>query len=282
VRHIHAHFASTAASVALHVYRLTGIPYSFTAHAKDIYRRTVTPRDVGRKLRAARFAVTVSDYNLRYLRAFPGGDRVVRIYNGVDLVQFAPNGVARDDPPLVLGVGRLVEKKGFGDLVRACRILRDQGHDFACRIVGSGERASSLRELVEELGVGGCVELVGPMAREDLLGLYPRASVVAAPCVVGTDGNRDGLPTVLIEAMALGVPVVATHVTGIPELVRPGITGLLVPERDPRALARAIAEVIGNEAAARGRARAARALIERDFDLRKNVAHLRRRLEASR
>lgn len=278
VEHLHAHFASTASSVALHAHRLTGIPFSLTAHAKDIYADGVSQADLARKLEAARFAVTVSDFNARHLAAVAPAARLVRIYNGLDLVQFAQNGRHPESPPLVLGVGRLVEKKGFDDLVRACARLRHEGIDLRCAIVGKGALEGELRRLIAELGVADSVELAGPVPRERLRVLYGRAAVVAAPCVVGGDGNRDGLPTVLIEAMALGVPVVSTGVTGIPELVRDGQTGLLVPQRDPQALAAAIRSTLEDGDAARGRAARARALVEAEFDARRNVAALRRLL----
>ena len=274
--HLHAHFASGATSVALHASRLTGIPYSFTAHAKDIFLDSVRPNDLARKLARARFAVTVSDYNVRRLQEFANGTPVVRIYNGLELTCFAPKRGPRERPPLVLAVGRLIEKKGFDDLVRACSLLATAGVDFRCDIVGKGSLEHDLRALVKQLGLTGRVRLVGPLPREQLVDLYPRGAVLAAPCVVGGDGNRDGLPTVLIEAMAMGVPVVATPVTGIPELVEDGVTGLLVPERDPSALARAIERLLGNEYLAQRLAAAARRRIEESFDLQQNVAQLRR------
>jgi len=274
VRHIHAHFASTGASVALDVHRLTGVPYSFTAHAKDIYRNDLDLDHLRVKLEQARFAVTVSDYNQRHLARL-GGRRVVRIYNGLDLHRFVPNGGAPDEPPLVLAVGRLVEKKGFDVLIRACELLRADGVRFHCRIVGKGELARDLQALISALGLEQHVELAGPLPREKLLELFPRASVLAAPCVVGSDGNRDGLPTVLTEAMALKVPVVATAVTGIPELVEDGRTGLIVRERDPVALAAAIRRLIEEPETARRLAEAGRARVERDFDLHANVRELR-------
>lgn len=275
ITHVHAHFASSATSVALHLHRLAGISYSFTAHAKDIYSDNVSTEGLARKLRSARFVVTVSDYNREYLARLNGADGPVRIYNGLDLQQFSPNGSVPDDPPLVLGVGRLVEKKGFADLIRACAVLRRDGCYFQCRIVGKGRLEGELQTLIRELGLVDQVELAGPMPREALLDLYPRASVFVAPCVVGSDGNRDGLPTVLIEAMALSVPVVSTPVTGIPELVKDGRTGLIVPEHDPEALAGAIRRILENRAEALALARAGRELVERQFDLRNNVAQLR-------
>jgi glycosyltransferase involved in cell wall biosynthesis len=279
IRHVHAHFASTAASVALHVHRLTGVSYSFTAHAKDIYRHGVDRDELAVKLRSARFAVTVSDFNYRWLRALERRGNLVRIYNGLDLGRFVPNGAARDDPPLLLAVGRLVEKKGFDDLVRACAILHDRGRQFRCAIVGKGPAAGELREQIVRLGLADRVRLAGPLPREELLGLYPRAAVVAAPCVIGADGNRDGLPTVVLEAMALGVPVVATDVTGIPEAVRDGETGWLVPQRQPEALASALERVLDDRPGAQRLAGAARDLIAAEFDLHRNVSALRGLLE---
>ena len=275
IGHIHAHFASGPTSVALHLHRLTGIGYSFTAHAKDIYRDAVDREELATKLRCARFAVTVSEYNRRHLERLAGESRVVRIYNGLDLDRFSRNGGAREDPPLVLAVGRLVEKKGFADLVRACGLLRRDGVRFRCRIVGKGELEGELRSLVQKLGLEDIVELGGPAGREELLALYPRASALVAPCLVGSDGNRDGLPTVLAEAMALGVPVVSTDVTGIPELVEDGRTGLLVPQHRPEALAASIQRILDDRAGAEQFVRAARKRVEREFDLRANVAELR-------
>ena len=279
ITHTHAHFASSATSVALYLHRLIGTSYSFTAHAKDIYSDGVSPEVLERKLKGARFVVTVSEYNREHLAGFAGGDRVVRIYNGLDLQQFSRNGTGPRNPPLLLAVGRLVEKKGFDDLIRACALLRDEALDFRCCIVGKGEMETRLRELIRASGLQTQVQLAGPMPREALLHLYPQASVVAAPCVVGSDGNRDGLPTVLIEAMALGVPVVSTPVTGIPELVEDGRTGLIVPERDPRALASAIRLVLEDTATANKMAAAGRERVERDFDLHTNVARLRELFE---
>ncbi|MDQ3669837.1 MAG: glycosyltransferase, partial [Actinomycetota bacterium] len=177
--------------------------------------------------------------------------------------------------------GRLVEKKGFADLIRACALLRDADVSFRCRIVGKGALEHELRRLVGELSLERQVELAGPLPRERLLGLYPTATLVAAPCVVGSDGNRDGLPTVLVEAMALGVPVVSTRVTGVPELIENGRTGILVPERSPDALAAAIRRVLEDPAGAARRVLAARERVERQFDLHENAAELRRLFERS-
>lgn len=285
IGHVHVHFASAAASVAYYLRRLGGPSFSVTAHAKDIYHQSVSPVALRRKLRAAAFTVTVSDFNLRHLEALLAADggepaRIVRLYNGLDLQRFgfrpaSPAASVGDEAPLILGVGRLVEKKGFDDLVHACGLLRDQGRSFRCLIAGKGEDQGALRGLIGRLGLEDRVQLPGPLPREDLLDLYPRAALLAAPCVIGADGNRDGLPTVLLEAAALGTPLVSTPVTGIPELVRAGETGWLVPPRDPAALAAAMAAVLDDPTEAGRRAEAARRRVELDFDLRRNAAFLK-------
>jgi colanic acid/amylovoran biosynthesis glycosyltransferase len=283
ISHVHAHFASAPAAVALHLHRLTGVSYSVTAHAKDIYNDTVDEAALAAKLASARFAVTVSDYNRRHLARLVDPQRLVRIYNGIDLERFSPNGISPAEPPLLLGVGRLIEKKGFEDLIRACAILARDGRRFSCAIVGKGPLESRLRALVDGLGIGDAVTFAGPVPQQRLIALYRRAAMVVAPCVVGSDGNRDGLPTVLIEAMALGVPVVSTDVTGIPELVQDRRTGLVVPPRDPHAIARAVGRLLDDRAAAASLARAARTSVEAEFDVRRNVARLRTLLaEAAR
>jgi colanic acid/amylovoran biosynthesis glycosyltransferase len=188
---------------------------------------------------------------------------VSRIYNGLDLERFAYS-----DPPAggddILAVGRLVEKKGFHILIEAVRLLREAGRDVRCRIVGGGEEADHLAAQVAASGLEGTVELLGPRPQSEVMALMREAAVLACPCVVGRDGNRDGLPTVLLEAMALGTPCVATDVTGIPELVRDGETGLCVPEGDPEALA-AARPASGRRGPAPRLAREARP-VEREFD----------------
>ena len=279
IAHVHAHFASTAAAVALHLHRLTGVSYSVTAHAKDIYRDDIDRQHLAAKLDAARFVVTVSDYNAGYLALLAPTSRVVRIYNGLDLQAFAANGRAPHSTPLVLAVGRLVEKKGFDVLIRACSVLRDRGVSFRCAIVGKGPLDRELSDLTRDLRLGGLVDLCGAMPADALVELYRAADVVAAPCVVGGDGNRDGLPTVLIEAMALGVPVVATDVTGIPELVEHGRTGLLTRQGDPGALADSIQQLLDDPPRAAALAAAARDRVEQAFDVRANVSRLRQLFE---
>jgi colanic acid/amylovoran biosynthesis glycosyltransferase len=276
ISHLHAHFATSATGVARAAARFAGISYSFTAHAKDIYFRYEEPLHLDLKLRDAACAVTVSDYNLAHLRDLHGplAARMVRLYNGLDLQRFtyeAPVGRA----PLVLAVGRLVDKKGFRVLVEAARVLLGRGVDFCCRVIGDGPERVSLQAQIDGCGMAAHVQLDGPRPQAEVVAAMRAAAVLAAPCVVSEDGNRDGLPTVLLEAMALGTPCVSTQVTGIPELVRHGDTGLCVAPDDPDALADALQRVLGDEGLRLQLARAARQAIERDFDIDVNSRQLR-------
>jgi colanic acid/amylovoran biosynthesis glycosyltransferase len=276
LRHIHAHFASAQTTVARLASRFAGVPYSFTAHAKDIYHKSVSGPDLRRKLEDASSAVTVSDYNLEYLRtAFPSvAHRVRRVYNGLDFERFAYFKPPTDEVRIV-SVGRLVEKKGFFDLIDACAILQGRGQRFECQIVGSGPLEAQLRARIGALGLADRVRLLGPRPQAEVIELVRGATVFAAPCLVAEDGDRDGLPTVLLEAMALGTPCVATDVTGIPEVVRHEDTGLIVPQRDPQTLADALERLLRDREACARLAGHARALIEREFDARQNAARLR-------
>lgn len=280
--HLHAHFATEATALARLAALQTGLTYSFTAHAKDIFHESVDTARLRRFARDAAGIITVSDFNVAHLHRVLDGEGcpVHRIYNGLDLAAFPYDSGPRE-PGRIVAVGRFVEKKGFDDLLRACALLKGAGRSFRCELIGDGEEADALRSLHAELGLGGCVELTGALPREEVIARVRRASVMAAPCVVGEDGNRDGLPTVLLEAMALGTPCVSTPVTGIPEVVRHEQTGLIVPERRPDELAQALCRVLDDAELGRRFAERSRALIERSFDLHRNTAALRAIFEAS-
>jgi colanic acid/amylovoran biosynthesis glycosyltransferase len=276
IRHLHAHFATAPAMVARLAARLAGITYSFTAHAKDIYGPAVRHDDLRSKLIEAAGTITVSDYNLAHLRATYGAAaaRVTRVYNGLPLEDF-PFTSPRDRAPRILTAGRLVEKKGFSDLIDACALLDRAGRDFSCDIIGTGPLAGDLREQITRLRLDTRVDLLGPRPRADVARHMRDAAVFAAPCVVSADGDRDGLPTVLLEAMALGTPCVSTPVTGIPEILRHSETGLVVAERNPEQLASAIDRLISDARLRVRVATAARTLIESFFDAKRNAEQIR-------
>lgn len=276
IAHLHAHFGTVSTTVARIAARLAGITYSFTAHAKDIFFDYDQPVHLDLKLRDATAAITVSEFNVAYLRSQfgPDAERVVRIYNGLDLERFA-YAEPRPEATEILAVGRLVEKKGFDVLVDAIATLRDQGLDARCRIIGGGEEVARLTDRIRQAGLQDRVMLAGPLPQSAVIEVMRGAAVFACRCVVGKDGNRDGMPTVLLEAMALGTPCIATNVTGVPELVRDGETGLCVPEGDAGALAAGLARLL-DDAALRARfSRSARTLIESEFDVTASAARLR-------
>jgi glycosyltransferase involved in cell wall biosynthesis len=274
--HIHAHFASLPATVARMAARLTGLPWTFTAHAKDIFHDTVDAEDLARKCRDAAAVVTVSDFNQRYLREQCGdaGCEIVRIYNGLDL-DAVPFGRDTPRPVDVLAVGRLVEKKGFDVLIDACAQLARTGHTIRCEIVGEGELEPALRDRIASLGLGDIVRMPGPRPQREVIEGLRSARIFAAPCLVASDGNRDGLPTTILEAMASGAVCISTPVTGIPEVVRHRETGVLVPSGDPQALAATIRDLLASTEERRRIASAARTLIDGAFDSRVTAAQLR-------
>ncbi len=272
--HVHAHFATWGAEHALEVHRRTGVSYSFTAHATDIYRAALDRNALVDRLAAARAVVTVSEANRVHLQSLltaAGRSGVVRrIYNGLDLDRLSIDPVERQ-PNLVVSVGRLIEKKGFPDLVAAVGRL---DASTRCVIAGDGPDSDSLRGQVDELGLGDRVLLAGAVTANDALALIARATVFALPCVIGADGDRDALPTVLLEAMALGTPAISTDVNGVPEMLGEGC-GIVVPQRDPGALATAIEQLLAAPSRRSEIAAAARARMTQRFDIRRNVAELR-------
>jgi glycosyltransferase involved in cell wall biosynthesis len=259
-QHLHAHWATYPSTSALLLSRLLGVPMSFTSHAHDIF---VEDQLVREKLAAAAFAVTISQYNRDHL-ARRHGDAAVRavevVHCGVDLgeYEYRPDGRR---PGTILGVGRLDAIKGFRHLIEACALLRREGRSVRCEIVGDGELRAELAGLVSRWGLEQVVALPGALSKEAVLERLRTASVFVLPSVVAPDGNRDGIPVALMEAMAVGTPVVSSDVSGIPELVRDA--GLLVPAGDARALAAAIARLM-DDAGLRERVTA---------DARRRVAH---------
>ena len=276
IEHLHAHFGTIATTIARLAAGLAGIGYSFTAHAKDIFHAEVDRDALRDKLRDAAVVVTVSDFNRAWLRENYGAAAagVRRIYNGLDLAAFGYSSPA-ERPREILAVGRLVEKKGFDTLIDACAVLRARGVGFHCTIIGDGLLWDRLSAQVGHHGLSEMVTLAGPRPQSDVIAALQNAAAFAAPCVVAADGDRDGLPTVVVEAMSLGTPCVTTDVTGLSEIVRDGETGLRVPQHAPEALADALARMLDDKALRVLLAEEARRQVERDFDVDRNAAELR-------
>lgn len=282
VAHVHAHWATHTALAAYVVHRLTGLPYSFTAHADDIY---LDQTMLGEKLERARFVVSISEYNRKFLSDRYGaaaGAKIVVIHCGVDPQVFAPQSRRTAGQPWTLiCVARLSEKKGQALLLEASARLKAEGIALRCWLVGDGEDRRKLEALIDRLNLGAEVELLGPQPRPRVVDLLSQADVAVLPGITTTEGRRDGIAVALIEGAAMALPVVATESAGTPELVVDGVTGLLVKEGDIDALVRALRELHADPAGAARMGEAGRAKVVSEFNLATNVARLRKLFEGS-
>jgi glycosyltransferase involved in cell wall biosynthesis len=283
IRHVHAHFAGMAARTAFWISKFFPISFSFTAHANDIF----TPRDfeigLDKLVDTARAIVTETDYAERFLRErFPDrADRIHRIYNGLELARFRRTDFT-STPPLIVAIGRLISKKGFADLLRACRLFMERGKSFRCEIIGEGPLEQELREQIDHLELQSRVEMPGPKPQHEIREYLAAASVFALPSVVDPDGGMDNLPTVIMEAMAAGLPVVSTVIGGISEMVIQNETGILVPAGDIAALAGAIEKVIADLSFARRLGEGGHQRALELFSIDKNVRALLALLDAGK
>jgi colanic acid/amylovoran biosynthesis glycosyltransferase len=276
VDRIHAHFATWPALAAWVVHRLTGIPYSFTIHAHDLY---LDRPMLAEKLGDADFVVTISDYNLRFVRDLYGtalADKVVVVHCGVDVARWhhLERSAATDGRFEILAIGALEDYKGHRHLVEACSRLRAHGTDFRCRIVGEGPQRAQIEQLIRLLRLEDQVFLLGRRTSDDVERLLAEVDVLAHPSVVTARGKTEGIPVALMEAMASGVPVVATDVSGTTELVVDHVTGLVVPPADPASLCNALEELASSPTLARALSRAGQEQVERGFRLDDNASQL--------
>jgi glycosyltransferase involved in cell wall biosynthesis len=255
VGHLHAHFAHGTTTVTWLASKICGLPFSFTGHAKDIWRPSLNPAGLlRRKLRAASFVLTCTATNATHLRALAPDARIHLAYHGLNadfarLLAGDPGCLEPTRParPRVVSVGRMVEKKGFDVLIEAVALLHDDGVAMDVVLAGEdGDQSTAVRSLVTDRGLAGTVQVCGSWSQSQLLAEYRRSTVFVLACRIDGDGDRDGIPNVLVEAMAAGLPVVSTAVSGIPELVTDGRDGLLVPPEDPQRLAAAIRTLISS------------------------------------
>ncbi len=277
VKLVHTHFAWLSGAAAWVISKLLDIPFTVTVHAYDLY----SSNDLLRlTVCSAARIVAISEYNKRMVLKMCPGLReglISVIHCGINLERFAPparlsnNG---QDSLLILSVGSLIEKKGHEYLIQACQQLKAGGVNFRCTIIGQGPREELLRRLVHDWELEGRVVLAGAQPQEDVLKAYCNSDLFVLASVVASDGDRDGIPVVLMEAMAMQIPVISTRVSGIPELVRHKETGWLVPERDAMAIADAIARLANDDRLRVRLAHNGRALVEREFEIRSNVSQL--------
>jgi glycosyltransferase involved in cell wall biosynthesis len=275
VRHVHCHFANHPAAAGFVVHRLTGISYTFTAHGTDLHR---SHRMLRRKVAESALTLTVCEYNRKVILAECGdefADKVRVARCGVDLNIFRPHakGPHADGIFEVLCVARFIPVKGHRQLIEACRILADEGVEFVCRLIGDGPIHAEIGRLAARLDLTDRVRFEGWRARDEVASYLAKADVLVAPSAP-TKIEREGIPVVLMEAMATGLPVVASDLSGIPELVRHDETGLLVPPGDPAALAAALRRLVEDPELRARLGRAGRETIEDEYDLRRNAAAL--------
>jgi glycosyltransferase involved in cell wall biosynthesis len=283
VQHVHAHFATHPAAAAFVIRRLTGIPYSFTAHGSDLH---VDRHMLREKAAEAASVITISEYNKELIVAECGEpirSKVQVLHCGVDASVFRPPArrFSADEAAAfcIVCIGTLYEVKGQTYLIEACRRLREHGVNFVCHLVGDGPDRQRLTRQAEEAGVADAVRFHGRQTREEIAALLNEADVLVAPSVMTRDGRREGIPVVLMEALGSGVPAVASRLSGIPELVIHEETGLLVPERNAEALAQALERLARDPALRRRLGQAGAAKVRREFDLERNAAALARHFE---
>ena len=271
IRHVHVHFAGSAARTAFWLKRLFGVQYSITAHANDIFRDE-PPERLAQIFRAAAVVVTVSEFSLRYLRTnFPSqGGKFYRVFNGIDVDRF-PTSSFPCGRPLILSVGRYIAKKGFCTLVEACSRLEG---DFECQIIGNGPLEESLKEQAALLGVDKRVSITGPKAEGEIKRLLERSRMFVLSCTRAEDGAMDNLPTVIMEAMAAGLPVVSTSVAAVSEMIVDEQTGFIVSEKDSTALAQRMGYLMDNPEFARAMGIKGRERCRQLFDLDRTSAAL--------
>ncbi|MGD9209860.1 MAG: glycosyltransferase family 4 protein [Desulfobacteraceae bacterium] len=276
VTHLHAHFAHSPTSVAMFTSFLSGLPFSFTAHAKDIY--TSHPDQLAEKISLARFVVTCTEYNRNYLNQLAGRSRtpIYRIYHGIDLSLFNGDKSSRlPAPPYrVLTIARLTAKKGIPTVLAAIRKLVDQGFNVRHTLIGDGDDRKSILALIKTLGLEENSHWLGTLPHHEVLLQYQQADLFVLGCEVASNGDRDGIPNVLAESMAMRVPVVVTNVSAISELVEDGLTGLLVPAGEPEQMAAAMERLLKDNALRTRIISAAKERVNKVFDNKRLVGSL--------
>jgi glycosyltransferase involved in cell wall biosynthesis len=280
LRHVHAHFAGLAARTAFWIKQFFAIPYSFTAHANDIFAPRSFSVGLDKLIGSASAIVTASDYSAALLqKQFPQeSKRILRIYNGIDLSQFRQPSLEAS-VPLIISVGRLVEKKGFTHLIEACRELKERGRSFHCEIIGEGPLLDSLRAQIVKSDLEALVRLTGAQTQDEIVRRLSAARVFCLPCVVEQGGGMDNLPTVIAEAMASGLPVVSTPIAGIPEMVADNVSGFLVSPGDTLALADALDKFIRDQELARRFGEQGRQRAREIFSIEASASSLRELFE---
>ena len=270
ISHVHAHILNAPTSIALFLSRYLGISFSFTMHGSQIY---VDPLMLGTKLDLCKKAVTTSKFNRNFLLSKYGSrfmNKILVIHCGIDLEVYKSRRMKKANPPMILSVGRLVEVKGFPYLLEACSILSNKHLPFTCCIIGAGEEEHALKKMAKLLRIEHLVHFLGGQPQEKVRQILDKASIFVLASIVMDNGMREGIPVSLMEAMAMGLPVVSTNTVGIPELITHGKEGLLVLQKNPTELASAIGYLLINSEARKNFGNNARIKIRNEF----NIEHI--------
>ncbi len=286
IAHIHGHFCHGATTITWFISKLTAKPYSFTAHAKDIYQAHLNPGDLlKRKLDSAKFVTTCTSSNKDYLdKASNYKTPIHKVYHGLNTALFHPNNSnsKSNSKHLILSVGRLVHKKGFTHLIDACAVLNQRGITIKCLIIG--EKGDAYKEIIQRIAdqkLEQIVEIRPAIAQHELREFYQKATVFTLPCQIMEDGDRDGIPNVIVEAMAMGLPVVSTNISGIPEIIKHEQTGLLSEEKNAIPLADNIERVLKDINLQKHLSKNARQEVCKHFDSSETTYYLKTLFEKS-
>jgi glycosyltransferase involved in cell wall biosynthesis len=278
VQHVHAHFSVNAATIALVMSRMLDISFSFTVH-NNIFTDQLILKE---KIREAKFIAVISEYSRDFLLNMMADephlkDKFRIIHCGVSLEQFQPiseEARAPADKPLIFSVGQFAERKGMPVLVEACRILRDRGHKFECVIAGDGAERELLERMITDNRLQDVVKLTGVIFQDEVRDYLNRTDIFAMPCITAKNGDKDGIPVVFMEAMAMEIPVVSTYVSGIPELIDHTKNGLLVTEKDAFSFADALQQLLEDETLRRKFGRDGRQKVMADFNIDKTSVQM--------
>lgn len=271
---LYVHFIHSPSSVAAYANKLCGIPFGVSAHAKDIY--TSRPDQLKRKLRQVSFVTTCTSANKDYLEKYNETNTPIYInYHGINIQKFKYSWQAPEAPPYrILSVGRFVEKKGYDVLLNALQILKQKHIPFIFNHAGSGELEEKIKQQIKDLGLEDCCNLLGTRTHEEIIDLFRTSHCFALACRIAGDNDRDGVPNVLVEAMAVGIPVISTDTASIPELVTNNKTGILVEPENPEAFAQALETTLANPEKLLPLSRAGRSFVEQKFDNTANIPAL--------
>jgi glycosyltransferase involved in cell wall biosynthesis len=257
---------------------LTGIPYSFTAHAADLFKHNLF---LNEKINLSKFVVTISNFNKEYILKEVGNSqnskKIHVIHCGIDLNKFVLAGsklVEQETSFNILTIGRFIEKKGHLYLLEALSMLKKRGYGFKWIVVGEGPTKSLIQKRAKELRLNNYIEFPGEVSQEEITTYYSLAHIFVLPCIQGKDNDMDGIPVVLMEAMAMSIPVISSAISGIPELIHDGRNGFLANPADPRSLLNAIQRIFKRPEIIPVFKQEARKTIEKDYDIHKNVERL--------